>query len=166
MRPEDAQELHDVQERSYEKAGSGIRESYPRNHAMDAGHLAAFLDGRRYAVLATSRMDGRSQAAPVAFIVWRGAFWVASVEGARVRNLRARPYASIVVMEGEGNAHRAVIAEGPVRIHDLSAGNTADPDFLEAYQGKHGDTADWARARIELRPERLYSYDATKGSKD
>lgn len=92
MRADDARALQAVQERSYKTAGSGIRESYPKNHAMDTGRLGEFLDSKRYAVWPTSRADGRSQAAPVAFVVWRGAFWVASVAGARVRNLRARPW--------------------------------------------------------------------------
>ncbi len=68
MRPEDAKELHAVQERSYEKAGPGIRGSYPRSRAMDADRLAEFLGSKRYAVFATSRPDGRAHAAPVAFV--------------------------------------------------------------------------------------------------
>ncbi len=166
MQPGDAQELHTVQERSYEKAGPGIRQSYPRSHAMDRDHLATFLDSKRYAVFATSRPNGRAQAAPVAFIVWKGGFWVASVEGARVRNLLVWPYASIVVMEGEGDTHKAVIAEGPVRMHDVGPGHSPDPGFLEAYGGRHGNAPSWAQVLIELRPERLYSYDATRGPGD
>lgn len=158
---EDAVTLAGVQSRSYEKAGPGIVESYPQNLAMDAPRLAAFLSGKRYAVLATSRPDGRAQAAPVAFNVWDGAFWFASVPGARVRNLRARPYASVVVMEGEGKAHRAVIAEGPVRLIESQSG-AVPAEVLERWRERHGGTSGWAAVFIELRPKRLFSYDATQ----
>ena len=155
-----------MQERSYAAASAGLLESYPRDRAMDASRLAAFLDGRRYAVLATSRPDGRPQAAPVAFVVADGAFWFASVAGARVRNLRARPYAAVVVMEGEGETHRAVIAEGPVTVyeaagHDRDEGDPQVRRFLAEWTRRRGAVPAWAAAFIALRPQRLFSYDAT-----
>ncbi len=124
------------------------------------GRLAAFLDSRRYAVLATSRPDGRPQAAPVAFIVWNGAFWFASVRGARLRNLRARPFASAVLMEGEEPSHRAVIAEGPVVLHEVGDEGSMAAEFRARWSERHGDTPAWAAALIELRPNHLFSYDA------
>lgn len=161
MTSEDAAALAEIQKRCYARAGPGIRESYPPSRAMDAGRLAAFLDSRRYAVLATSRPDGRPQAAPVAFIVLNGAFWFASVRGARLRNLRARPYASVVLMEGEGASHRAVIAEGPVELHEVHDEALMAPEFRRRWIDRHGDAPTWAAALIELRSERLFSYDAT-----
>jgi hypothetical protein len=128
---------------------------------MDSLRLAAFLDSRSYAILATSRQDGRPQAAPVAFIVWNGAFWFASVRGARLRNLRTRPYASVVVMEGEGLSHRAVIAEGPVVLHEVRDETPIADGFRRRWAGQHGGAPVWAAAIIELHPDRLFSYDAT-----
>jgi len=134
---------------------------------MDAGRLAAFLDSRRYAVLATSRPDGRPQAAPLAFVIWTGAFWFASVRGARLRNLRARPYASVVLTEGEGSSHRAVISEGSVVLHEVRDEASLAPEFRRRWIDRHGDAPAWAVALIELRPDRLFSYDATaQGSRD
>ncbi len=157
----DVQPLIAVQNRSYDRAGPGILESYPRSRSMDAARLAALLDHTRYAVLATSRPDGRAQAAPVAFTVWDGAFWVASVSGARARNLRVHPYASIVIMEGEDMAHRAVIAEGPVTTHEkLDLGGRRN-ELWALWQARHRQLPDWATLLIELRPERFFSYDAT-----
>ncbi len=159
----DVQALIAVQNRSYDRAGPGILESYPRTQSMDAARLAAFLDSTRYAVLATSRPDGRAQATPIAFTVWDGAFWVASVRGARTRNLRVHPYASIVVMEGEGTAHRAIIAEGPVTTYEkLDLGGRRD-ELWALWQARHRHLPDWATLLIELRPERFFSYDATGG---
>jgi nitroimidazol reductase NimA-like FMN-containing flavoprotein (pyridoxamine 5'-phosphate oxidase superfamily) len=62
--------------------------------------MAALLERQRYRVLGAGRADGRSQASPVAFVVSDGAFWIATDEELRLRNLRATPLASVVVMEG------------------------------------------------------------------
>ena len=161
MRLEDSVTLIDIQNRSYERAGPGILESYPQSLAMDVHRLAAFLEGKRYAVLATSRPDGRAQAAPVAFTVWDGAFWFASVPGARVRNLRARSYAAAVVTEGEGKVHRAVIAEGAVRLIEANSGEVP-AGLLVLWRERHGGAPTWAAMFVELRPRLLFSYDATK----
>ena len=59
-------------------------------------------------------------AAPVAFVVSEGSFWIATVPGLRLRNLQSTPWASVVVMDGvadegeEGAPHRALTAEAPV----------------------------------------------------
>ncbi|HLJ61362.1 MAG TPA: pyridoxamine 5'-phosphate oxidase family protein [bacterium] len=154
--------LIEIQTRSYDRAGSGIRESYPRTSAMDAARLAAFLERKVYAVLATGRPDGRPHAAPIAFSVWGGAFWIATVAGTRLRNLRARPFASIVVADGDVRAqHRAVIAEGPVVIHDGSELAGVSAEFAEDWRARHGSLPAWAAALLELRPERVFSFDGT-----
>lgn len=158
---EDASAFIEIQERSYARASPSILTSYPHSRAMDAPRLAAFLDGRRYAVCATSRMDGRPQASPVAFLIWNGAFWFASVRGARLRNLRARPYASVVIMDGEGPAHRAVIAEGPALLHEVRSADPLPEEFRQRWIERHGALPSWAAALIEIRPDRLFSYDAT-----
>lgn len=161
MQIEDTRALAAIQDRSYARAGPVILESYPKTLAMNAEGLAAFLESKRYAVLATSRRDGRPQAAPIAFTFWASAFWIASVEGARVRNLRACPYASIVIVEGEDKTHRAVVVEGPVQLHDATI--EAMPEALrDLWVKRHGGEPTWASALIEVRPERLFSYDATK----
>jgi len=163
VRPEDARTLAAIQEQSYAGAGAGLRESYPPARAMNAEGLAAFLGTRRYAVLATTRPDGRPHAAPIAFTVWEGAFWIASVEGVRTRSLRARSYAVLVVTEGEGPSHRAVIVEGRVRL--LEGGADSMPDGLRAlWIIRHGSEPTWAAVFIELRPDRLFSFDASKES--
>ena len=159
MLPDDALTLISVQERSYSEGGPGILESYPKNPSMDAERITSFLQGKKYAVLATSRPDGRPQAAPIAFTVWKAAFWIASVKGARVRNLRFKPYASIVVIEGEGKAHRAVIAEGPVKLHPAAELLETQKVFAELWQRRNDSPPTWAYVFIELRPERLFSYD-------
>jgi Pyridoxamine 5'-phosphate oxidase len=159
---EDVRPLIEVQDRSYDHAGPSLYESYPRSLAMDASRMAAFLGHKRYAVLATGRRDGRPHAAPIAFSVWRGAFWIATVEGARLRNLRFRPYASIVVMDGDERAlHRAVIAEGPASIHEGVDVVASDPIFADHWRARHANAPAWAAAILELHPERIFSFDGT-----
>lgn len=159
---DDVRTFIEIQDRSYDRAGIGIRESFPRAAAMDLPRMAAFLDRRRYAVLATGRPDGRPHAAPIAFSVWRAAFWIGTVRGARLRNLRARPYASIVVLEGDVRPrHRTVIAEGPVVIHEGTGILTAEPGFGQNWRFRFGSDPAWAAAMLELRPARVFSFDGS-----
>ena len=122
---------------------------------MDAAELAAFLAERHWCVLATTSAQGHAQARPVAFTALGASFWFATVAGARLRNLRRTPWASLVVAAGEGDQHRAVAADGPTTI-------VARPpeELLAAWQERHGSRADWAAAWFELQPARLFSYAA------
>lgn len=155
--------LANIQERSYANASKTLLESYPESLSMNVVELDSFLSRKRYAVLATARPDGRAHATPIAFSVWRDSFWVGSVEGVRIRNLRSHPWASIVVMEGEpAKEHRAVIGEGPVKLHDASELKGTLRDLSKLVKQKHGSELEWATMIIELKAERLFSYDGTK----
>jgi nitroimidazol reductase NimA-like FMN-containing flavoprotein (pyridoxamine 5'-phosphate oxidase superfamily) len=157
----EAQSLIEVQKTSYSKVGRGIKSSWPERSAMDGEALAGFLERKRYAILATVRPDGRPQAAPVAFGVRDGAFWIATVEGARVRNLRAMPHAALVISEGERGSHRAVRVEGPVVLHEGADFDAVRKRLDAEWKERQGKPPDWAAAFIELRPETLYSYDSS-----
>jgi nitroimidazol reductase NimA-like FMN-containing flavoprotein (pyridoxamine 5'-phosphate oxidase superfamily) len=41
---------------------------------MNSDELNSFLDKKLFAVLATTRKDGRAHAAPVGFVAWKNAF--------------------------------------------------------------------------------------------
>ncbi len=147
--------LHELQEASYRGADGALRGSWPHEQAMDAPGLRAFLDERRYCVLATTTANGRAQARPVAFTVFQEVFWFGTVAGGRLRNLERRPWISVVIAEGEGDEHRAVAVDGPVTLH------REPPDgLLDLWETRFGSRAEWAVVWFELRPERLYSYDA------
>jgi nitroimidazol reductase NimA-like FMN-containing flavoprotein (pyridoxamine 5'-phosphate oxidase superfamily) len=162
--PEDAVALADVQLRSYEAAQPGLRASWPAEQALDAEGMRELLGRHRYAVLATARPDGRPQAAPVGFLVAEGAFWIGTVAGGRLRNLRARRWASLVVMEGdpaEGSArqpHRAITVEGPVELHEDGAFDAALARIEQRWLERHGRSPGWAVALVELHPERVFSH--------
>ena len=153
MSPDDAAALAEIQSRSYARP-SGFRETWPREHTLDANGLADFLDAHVYCVLATSRPDGRPQATPISFLVTEGVFWFASQPGARLRNLRATPYASFVLAEGGRGEHTAVAAEGPVMLHEPDA----VPGIRAAWAARVQNDPVWAAAFFELRPRLLFSH--------
>jgi nitroimidazol reductase NimA-like FMN-containing flavoprotein (pyridoxamine 5'-phosphate oxidase superfamily) len=156
----DVDSLVEIQRRSYERAATGVTSSWPEAAALDAEGMASLVGELRYCVLATARSDGRPHAAPVAYTVVRGAFWIATVEGVRLRNLRASPWASLVVMDGEGERHRALTVEGPVRLHEGDA-LAAVRDGLDAqWAERHGRAPSWAAAFVEVHPRRVFSYRA------
>ena len=170
IEPADAEALAEIQRRSYERASAALRGSWPERQALDAGRIAAHLARHRYALLATGRADGRPHAAPVAFTVARAAFWFATVEGLRARNLRATPWASLVVMHGErdedegpeqGEPHVALTAEGAVVLHEGDAFAAAFDGVRSSWLRRHGAAPDWAVAIAELRPRRLFSHAAS-----
>ena len=145
--------LYEVQEASYRRASARILSSWPLERSLGREELAAFLDERRYCVLATSTSRGRPQARPVAFIPFDAGLWFASGASGRLENLERTPWVSVVVSEGDSDHHRAVVADGPVTI------SSTPPDgMLDIWEARFGSRAEWAVAWFELRPERLYSY--------
>jgi general stress protein 26 len=148
--------LADIQRRSYASATGGIAASWPESQALDEAGIADLLARHRYCVLATGRADGRAHAAPVAFVPAEDALWFATVEGLRLRNLRATKWASLVVME-EG-PHSALTAEGPVELYEGEAFGRAFAPLRESWLERHGGEPGWAVALAELRPERVFSY--------
>jgi hypothetical protein len=159
MTDRDIDAVLETQQRSYAGAGEGLRRSWPEAQALDRDGLRRLLDELVYGVLATARPNRRAHAAPVAYSVAEGAFWVATVEGRRLRNLRAIPWASLVLFEGQrGGRHRALTAEGPVRLHEGADLTRVRRRLDPAWAARHESTPDWAVALVELRPERVFSY--------
>ena len=155
----DIEALIRLQGDSHGRAGVGLAGSWPADSAMDESQLGAFLTERRYCVLATTNADGHAIARPVAYAVLGAAFWFATVAGARLRNLERSPWASVVIEDGDGDAHRAVAVDGPVTITDQPAA-----EVLDAWEARHGRMAEWAVKWFELRPRRLVSYTARKSA--
>lgn len=151
---DDVAPLIDIQNASFGRAGRGLLKSWPPSEAMQPQQLADFLSSHRYAVLATTRPDDRPHAAPVGFVVVQGVFWFASVAGARLRNLEQNRHASLVVIEGEDENHRALLIEGTTILHP------PHPELHDLWATRFNTGADWAAAFIELRPNVVFSYAA------
>lgn len=145
----DPEPLLELQRESFARAAPALLGSWPLERALGAEALAALIDENDFCVLATVTPRGRPQARPVRYAVAGTSFWIASVEGARLRNLRASPWASLLVSVGSGGDHRALLAEGPVVLHHEPA-----PELVRRF----GARPRWAAAFVELRPERVLSY--------
>lgn len=159
MQPtEPLETLHRIQEASFARASEATRNAFPAERRMDGRTLQAFLARRRYAVLATTRPDGRPQAAPVGYALVGTRFVIASLpDAARVRNLREQPHASLVVEEGEGDAHGVVIVDGTARLVEPME---ASLEMRAPFRDAEGALPDWIGVLIVITPERLLSYAA------
>jgi hypothetical protein len=77
-------------------------------------------------------------------------FWLPTVAGSvRERNVRAQPWLSLVVTEGDRGRHIAVLVEGPAEVVEPAA---APADVRAAAGG------DWVGCWLRLRAERVLSY--------
>jgi hypothetical protein len=136
-----------LQDATFAVASAATASSYPAANRLPAEALDAVLASRRYGVLATARPDGRPHATPTSFTAVGDEVWLPTVAGAvRSRNVAAQPWAVLVLSEGEGDAHLAVILEGPV------TAEPAPPDGVER--------PEWADVWLVLRPARVLSYAA------
>jgi hypothetical protein len=68
-----------LQDESFARANAATRESYPPERRMTGDQLV--LRGRKYAVVASTRADGRSHAALTAYIPVEGRLWLPAVAG-------------------------------------------------------------------------------------
>ena len=144
---EEGRALAALQRAAYARASPAMRDGWPEHQALDAAGFEDLMRRNRYAVLATARPDGRAHATPIAYTVRDGTFWIGTVDGVRLRNLRAQPWASLVVMEGQrdedegpelGAPHRVFTAEGPVALHEGDAFATALGPLREQWVARHG----------------------------
>ncbi|MEO6713861.1 MAG: pyridoxamine 5'-phosphate oxidase family protein [Mycobacteriales bacterium] len=145
-----------VQSASFDRANDATRTSYPPERRMSGEQLVAYLDARLYAVVATTRADGRPHAALSAFARVDMQLWLPTVSGsARSRNLARQPALSLVVSDGEGPDHAAVVIDGTADIVPVT-GAPAEVD--DAYAAKHGSSPEWASEWIVATPTRLFSF--------
>ena len=147
--------LFELQRRSYERAGPAVLGSWPPERAMTEEQLERYLDRRRFCVLATTTPSGAPQARPVAFVRLDDTLWFATVDGARLRNVRGNQRVSVVIAEGDREEHAMVLLDGTVEVHEDEA--TRDR-VAAAWREQQGGSAEWAAAYLELRPERVFSY--------
>lgn len=147
--------LGDLQEQSFARATRATVDSYPPHRRLTAEQLADYLDRRAFAVIGTTRPDGRPHAAMSSYLRRGTAFWLPTVAGAvRERNLRRQPWLTMTVTEGERDEHVVVLLEGPA---DVVPAPEVPEDVRAAVTG------DWVSTWLRLAPARLLSY-AAEGS--
>jgi pyridoxamine 5'-phosphate oxidase-like protein len=148
--------LDEIQDRTFARASGATLRAYPRRRRLAGSLLTGYLDRRSTCVVSSTRPDSRPHSALSSYIRRDAAFWLPAVAGTvRERNLRAAPWLVLVVTEGDGADHIAVIIEGPAAVVAVA---DAPGDVTAAF-GKS-----WVSAWLRLDAERVLSYaDDTAG---
>jgi hypothetical protein len=142
--------LGGLQDRSFERATPATSVSYPPERRLSAAQLESYLDRHVFAVVGSTRADGRPHAAMSVYVRRGTTFWMPTMAGSvRERHLRGTPWLTMVIAEEDHPAHIAVIAEGPARV---VAAPEVPADVRAAVTG------DWVNTWICLTAERLLSY--------
>jgi nitroimidazol reductase NimA-like FMN-containing flavoprotein (pyridoxamine 5'-phosphate oxidase superfamily) len=142
--------LGGLQDRTFARATAATGVSYPPERRLTAAQLASYLDRRAFAVVGSTRENGRPHAAMSLYVRRGGTFWLPTMAGSvRERNLRGTPWLTMVIAEGDHPEHVAVIVEGPAEVVALPQ---VPADVRAAA------TRDWVSAWIRLTAERLLSY--------
>jgi hypothetical protein len=143
-------ELGELQDWTFERATPATGISYPPERRLNATQLASYLDRRAFAVVGSTRADGRPHAAMSVYVRRGTTFWMPTMAGSvRERHLRGTPWLTMVIAEADHPQHIAVIAEGPAHI-------VAPPDVPADVRA--AVTGDWVSTWVRLTAERLLSY--------
>ena len=144
-----------LQDASFSRAGSTLRKAYPPQRRMTGPQLASYLQRRTYALVSSTRPDGRAHAAPTLFCVYAEAFWLPTVSGAvRIGNVRAHPWLALSIVEGEHDTHAAVLTEGPAEVLATVPENVRNTAELR----NRGGSVAWATTWLRMAPQRLLSF--------
>src|SRR5262252_369276 len=142
--------LGGLQDRTFAGATAATATSYPPERRLSAAQLASYLDRRNFAVVGSTRADGRPHAAMSVYVRRGTTFWLPTMAGSvRERNLGRTPWLTMVIAEDDHPKHIAVITEGPAKI-------VASPDAPADVRA--AVTVDWVSEWICLTAERLLSY--------
>jgi Pyridoxamine 5'-phosphate oxidase len=148
-----------LQDASFSRAGA-VRKAYPPERRMTGPQLAGYLARRTYALVSSTRPDGRPHAAPTLFSLYAQAFWLPTLgSAARLGNVRAHPWLALFIIEGEHDTHAAVLTRGPGRGAGDRSGRC--PEHHRVAQPRRqpglgdGLAADDPAAAVQLRRARL-----------
>jgi hypothetical protein len=145
-----ADSLAAIQARTFAHATPATKGSYPPESRLTEHQLRDFLDRRAFAVVATSRPDGRPHTAISSFACAGTTFWLPTGSGTvRERNVSAQPWVSLVITEGDRGEHIVVIAEGEA---EMVPAAQVPPEIRDAGNGH------WATQWLCVPVTRLLSY--------
>ena len=114
---EDLKNLQLLLNRSYELAGSHLREVATPDRRISAAQLIDLMTGVQVLALATVTADGRPMTGAVDGLFYRARFWFgSSPDSVRIRHLRTRPQVSATHTRGE---RLAITVHGRASIVDL-----------------------------------------------
>jgi hypothetical protein len=142
--------LDDIQDRTFAHATKATLRAYPESRRLVGAQLTGYLDRRAIGVISSVRLDGRPHSAPGTYIRRAATFWLPTFDATvRERNVSATPWLVLVVAEGDGSEHVAVIVEGTGTVIPAAA---VPHDVTAAF------AKDWASTWLRLDAERLLSY--------
>ena len=147
--------LASLQDQTFARATGATTASFPLRRRLSGAQLAGYLDRRAFAVVATTRRDGRPHATVCSYVRRGATFWLPTVAGAvRERNVRHQPWLSLVVSQGDHGdqgTHVFVLIEGRGTV---VAPAEVPPDVRARADGN------WVGSWIRVQAERLLSYAA------
>jgi hypothetical protein len=145
-------DLGSLQDRTFATATAATTGSYPPERRLSAAQLASYLDRRAFAVIGSARPNGRPHAAMSSYVRRGGTFWLPTVAGSvRERNVRAQPWLTMVVAEGDRDRHLVVLLEG---LAEAIAVGDVPADVRAQVSG------DWVSSWLRFQAERVMSYAA------
>lgn len=122
---------------------------------MTGPQLAGYLARRTYALASSTRPDGGAHAAPTLFSIYAEAFWLPTLGAAlRVGSIRANPWLALSIMEGEHDAHAAVLTEGPAEV----LATVPEEVWRLTELRNAGGSLEWAMAWLRMTLQRLFSF--------
>ena len=148
-----------LQDASFSRAGA-VRKAYPPERRMTGPQLAGYRARRTYALVSSTRPDGRPHAAPTLFSIYAEAFWLSTLGSAGPARQRPGPsVARTVHHRGRARHPRRGAHRGPGRgAGDRSGGS---PEHHRAAQPRRQPglgnalAADDPAAVVQLRRARL-----------
>ena len=149
-------ELAGLLERSWAKAGAGLRSAWPPERRLSPGELLDLAASSRFCVLAYLAEAERVHAIPVSFhLDVRGDIWIPAGPGARrTHHLRSHPWAAVVVGPDASPGHRIIRAEGPT----ASLSPAALPAEV-AVQAMHKlRDLSWCQSWLQITPTSLLAW--------
>lgn len=150
-------ELGRLQEQTFARATPATVGAYPASRRLTGQQLADYLDRRAFAVISSTRPDGRPHAAMSSYVRRAGTFWLPTGPGSvRERNVRARPWLSMVVTEGDRGQHVFVRIEG--------RGSVVTPSEVPA-DVRAAVPGEWVNCWIRLEGKSVLSYSAAEPSR-
>jgi len=158
--PDDIAALQDLLDRSYERAGSHLREITTPERRMSAEQVVQRLTGMCLLALATVTADGRPIVGAVDGVFFRGAFhFGSSPDSVRFRHIRARPQVSATHLPGE---EMAVTVHGRAELADVSRGSPLRRALLDVYVPRYGESweefLDSGPLYARIVPQRMFTF--------
>lgn len=154
---EDIQLLQDLLDRSIERAGEFLRQSFQMpDHSLSALQLVHFWQGVQTIALATVTRQREPRVAPIGALLFRGHFYIPTVMTAvRTKHVMHHPAVSFTFYQGNDFA---IIVHGTATIIEPNRQNFADVETLHR-ETTGTSVQKWGEGVfLQITPETLFTY--------